>query len=131
MPARGDLEAGALCRHRPQEGTLYTTGGRVASLRRRDDFPVDAVCAGCGRPVRRRQYEVTSPAGDWRLKYPTSEEQALERLDDFRVRHPEISITDDGRSASWFDDDGPHRVENDSPEHLAAYLEAKFDGHPR
>lgn len=118
---------GMRCRHRPQEGTIYTTGGRQASLRRSGDFPVEAMCADCGRPVRREQYEVTSPAGDWRLKYPTRLERALERLDDFKARHPEITVHENGQSASWFDDDGPQRIRNDSPEHLAGYLEAKFD----
>lgn len=109
------------CRHRPQAETIYTTGGRPASLKRRADFPVEAVCEVCELPIRREQFEVTRPRGDWQLKY-------LEhRLADFRARHPEITITEDALKASWFSDDGPHEVSYSSPARLTAYLEARFD----
>lgn len=110
------------CQHRPQEGTLYTATGLKASLQRRGDFPVDAVCAVCGRPIRREHYEETGPGGEWKPKYPTP----LERLAIFRDQHPEISISESGESVSWFDDDGPHTERFGSALRAADYLKARF-----
>jgi hypothetical protein len=110
-----------LCEHSPQSGTLYTTTGLPASTSRRDDFPIEAMCAKCSRPIRR-------PRGDdpvWEPKYPTT----AERLVSFTGRHPEVSANESGR-ASWFADDGSHTRTFDSLEKMLDYLEARFDRSP-
>lgn len=119
--AAAGAAAAAWCRHEPAAGTLYTSTGLEASLTRRDDFPVEAMCASCFRPIRREQFEVTRPGGDWLLKY------IPDRLDAFRARHPQVTIADTGRFASWYDDDGPQKASYASPERLIRYLEARFD----
>lgn len=59
------------CEHEPQDGTLYTaTGGLPASMKRRSDFPIDAMCAKCSRAIRRDHFEVAGLDGAWHLKYP-------------------------------------------------------------
>lgn len=40
------------CVHAPQDGTVYTTTCLPGDVRRSADYPLDAVCAGCGCPVR-------------------------------------------------------------------------------
>lgn len=107
------------CKHAPQDGTLYTTSGLAASLSRRWDYPIDAMCISCGNPIR-----IDHPTDRWALKvYPE------EKISFFKVRHPEVVIktTVAGWSASWFDDDGPHEVTYISPRLFIDYLEAKFD----
>lgn len=57
-----------------------------------------------------------------------------ERISAFRAQHPEVTFTDDdGRTtATWFDDDGPHKETFGTPAKLIGYLEALWRGkHPR
>lgn len=104
------------CQHEPGEGTLYTTLGLTASLNRQDDYPVEAVCAKCSRPI-----VLPQPGEAPRLKYLD------DRIADFRARHPEVTIGENDQSASWFDDDGPQAVSYGSADRLIDYLEARFD----
>lgn len=113
---------GDACQHQPADGTLRTRTGLPASLEDRDDFPVEALCANCSRPIRRQQYEVTRPDGGWRLKDP----ELWDRFAAFRARHPEVHISDSGQSAAWFGDDGPYTAFYDSPLRMIGYLEARF-----
>lgn len=107
------------CEHSPQEGTIYTTLCLPGSMNRRDDFPLEAMCAKCSMPIRREKYDDPQ----WDLKpLPTSV-----RLSEFKKRHPEISASAGGR-ASWFSDDGPHAETFGSTEKMLNYLEARFDG---
>lgn len=52
-----------------------------------------------------------------------------ERFTAFRHRHPEVTVSDGGHSASWSDDHGPHTISCGSmgPVWLIGSLEAKFD----
>ncbi len=43
------------------------------------------------------------------------------------VRHPEVTVSDNCRSASWSQRDGPHSVGCESLPWMIGYLEAKFD----
>jgi hypothetical protein len=45
----------------------------------------------------------------------------------FRNRHPEVTVSDSGQSASWSDEDGPHTVSSKSLLWMIGYLEAQFD----
>lgn len=40
----------------PQKDTAYTVTGLKADLLDPRDYPVEAVCLECGRPVRRNKY---------------------------------------------------------------------------
>jgi len=109
------------CEHEPQEGTVYTTAGLPAEKARAGDT-LDAVCAGCGQPVR-----AASAAGPWRPKYPQPGGDDLAA--DFRARHPEVTIGADGRTASWHDADGAvHEVSYGSAAGMLGFLAARFDG---
>jgi hypothetical protein len=56
----------AECEHTPQAGTIYThtclpvESGRAGE----DDYPLDAMCAVCGQPIRRQREFLC----DWQLK---------------------------------------------------------------
>lgn len=50
--------------HQPDETTVYDTGGLPGKVRRADDYPLDAMCKGCGKPIRCQEY-----GGTWTLKY--------------------------------------------------------------
>jgi hypothetical protein len=63
---------------------------------------------------------VTSP---WTFPSP---EDTRARLDEFRERHPHVTVLPGQLSAVWFDDDGVHRVERGTPADLLAYLVAWF-----
>lgn len=106
------------CAHEPQDGTIYTTTGLPASLNRRDDFPVEAMCVKCSVPIRRLRYN--DPR--WIPKPPP----ISERLAAFAMRHPTVSANENGQ-ASWFGDDGPHSEAFGSAEKMMDYLEARFD----
>lgn len=104
------------CHHQPEEGTLYTSVGLPASLNRQDDYPVEAVCAKCSRPIL-----LPWPGKAAHLKYVD------DRISDFRERHPEVTIGENDQRATWFDDDGPQSASYGSPDRLMDYLEARFD----
>lgn len=54
----------ATCTHRPQPGTLYTDTGLRATLNALPaDYPLEAMCARCGQPIRCESFR--SP---WELK---------------------------------------------------------------
>lgn len=53
------------CAHDPEPGTVYTTTGLPADLRRKYDYPADAKCTHCGQWVRCPEL-----GGPWGLKYP-------------------------------------------------------------
>jgi hypothetical protein len=50
-----------------------------------------------------------------------------ERFARFKVRHPEVNVSDDCQSASWTGEDGPHSIGCESLPWLIGYLEHKFD----
>jgi hypothetical protein len=57
------------CQHQPVPDTCYTLSCLPANLQRRDDYPVDAVCMHCARPIRCAELTARNAGSDWVLKY--------------------------------------------------------------
>lgn len=112
------------CGHTPQHGTIYTRTNLPESMARAGET-VDAVCGGCGEPIRCEAYKAVGPAGAWGLKYIP--EEVLARADRFREAHPWITIRADCRSAIWTDsDDDVIELVYSEPSDLLDRLEAEY-----
>ena len=55
------------CDHQPEVETCRTDLGRWADVRNSRDYPVTAICLGCGVTIRSEQYLVDGGQRPWKI----------------------------------------------------------------